>query len=50
VAGLVGPSTVGAAMDVAGPVGLPLVLGTMFAVLGAAFWRRPPLDKPTPIA
>jgi MFS family permease len=49
VAGLIGPSSVGAAMDLAGPSGLPLVLGTMFVALGLAFWRRPRLDKSTPI-
>ena len=50
VAGLVGPSSVGAAMDLAGPVGLPMVLGSMFTALGLAFWLRPRLDKPAPIA
>ncbi len=50
VAGLVGPSGVGVAMDLAGPLGLPLVLGTMFVALGLAFARRPALDKPRPIA
>ena len=50
VAGLVGPSSVGAAMDAAGPVGLPLVLGVMFTALGLAFWRRPRLDTATPVA
>ena len=50
VAGLVGPSSVGAAMDLLGPIGLPLVLGSMFTALGLAFWFRPRLDKPTPIA
>jgi MFS family permease len=50
VAGLVGPSSVGAAMDLTGPLGLPLVVGAMFAALGLAFWRRPRLDNPVPIA
>ncbi|MFP4125649.1 MAG: MFS transporter [Alphaproteobacteria bacterium] len=50
VAGLVGPSSVGAAMDLIGPIGLPLVLGSMFTALGLAFWCRPRVDKPTPIA
>ena len=50
VAGLIGPSSVGAAMDLAGPIGLPLVLGAMFVALGLAFWRRPRLDNATPIA
>jgi MFS family permease len=49
VAGLVGPSAVGAAMDLAGPVGLPLVLGVMFTAIGLAFWRRPRLDNATVI-
>jgi len=50
VAGLVGPSAVGGAMDLAGPIGLPLVLGAGFAVLALAFLRRPTLDKRAPIA
>jgi len=50
VAGLVGPTTVGVAMDLAGPPGLPAVLASGFAVLALAFWRRPRLDKRSAIA
>ena len=50
VAGLVGPSSVGGTMDALGAVGLPLVLGVLFALLTLAFWRRPRLDKPAPMA
>jgi predicted branched-subunit amino acid permease len=51
VAGLVGPTASGAAMDALGPIGLPLVLAVLFAGLTLAFWRRRrPLDSPAPIA
>ena len=51
VAGLVGPTATGAAMDLVGPQGLPLVLGLLFALLTAAFMtRRARLDSPAPVA
>ncbi len=41
VAGLVGPTASGVAMDVLGASGLPVVLGLAFAGLTAAVWCRP---------
>lgn len=51
VAGLVGPAATGVAMDLAGPQGLPAVLGLLFAGIALAFWRRPArLDRPATVA
>lgn len=52
IGGLIGPAAAGAAMDAVGAVGLPLVLGTVFAILAAgAIWRplvRREYGRPVP--
>ncbi|TVQ35389.1 MAG: MFS transporter [Geminicoccaceae bacterium] len=46
MAGLVGPTASGIAIDAIGPNGLPLVVAIAFAALSLAYWyRRPPLDR-----
>jgi MFS family permease len=46
VAGLIGPSASGVAVDAIGPNGLPLVIAIVFVGLTLAFWRaRPRLDS-----
>ncbi len=46
VAGLIGPTAAGIAIDLIGPHGLPLVAGLGYVALTVAYWRRrPPLDR-----